>query len=92
VVVDDQLELPKQILEEIEQFPHDLISFLESESAKGMDYQHCLMVLSKKLYKDISKGFEGSGQKAYEKFRLFRIPVSRPKDSLFVVVVGGIEI
>ena len=92
VVVDDQLDLPKKIKKQIDPFPHDLINFSESVNVKGMDYQHCLMVLSKGLYKDISKGFEGSGQKSYEKFRLFRIPVSRPKDSLFIVVVGGIEI
>lgn len=92
VVVDDQLELPERLRGQIDRFPHDLISFSESETAKGMDYQHCLMILSKALYKDISKGFEGSGRREYEKFRLFRIPVSRPKDSLFLFVVGGTDV
>jgi hypothetical protein len=92
VVIDDKLEIPRHIQSEIMSIPHDLISFSQSERVKGMDYQHCLMILGKDLYKNISKGFEGSGRKSYDRFRLFRIPVSRAKDSLFIVVVGGIEI
>ncbi len=92
VVVDDKLLLAESLQSRISSIPHDQIVFSDSEHVKGMDYQHCMMILSKPLYKDISKGFEGSGRKSYDRFRLFRIPVSRPKDSLFVVVVGGIEI
>lgn len=90
VVVDDQLKLPEKLAKRIDQFSHDIVVFSESESVKGMDYQHCLMVLGRDLYKNISKGFEGSGKRSYEMFRLFRIPFSRPKDSLVVVVAGGI--
>jgi hypothetical protein len=92
VVVDDKLLLSESLQSRISSIPHDQIVFSDSEHVKGMDYQHCMMILSKPLYKDISKGFEGSGRKSYDRFRLFRIPVSRPKDSLFVVVVGGLEI
>lgn len=65
----------------------DVVTFEESESRKGVDFQHALFVLSRKLYDELTSGFEGKGRKGYEKVRLFRIPFTRPKDSMTVIVL-----
>ncbi len=58
----------------------------ELESVKGLEYQHVLMLLGRRLYDYINAGFEGSGQSAYNRYRLFRIPFSRAKDTLTTFV------
>ncbi|MBS1848155.1 MAG: ATP-binding protein [Actinobacteria bacterium] len=56
------------------------------QQVKGLEYQHVLMTLGETLYSNIDSGFEGSGQYSYNRFRLFRIPFSRAKDSLTTFV------
>lgn len=56
------------------------------QQVKGLEYQHVLMILGETLYSNINSGFEGSGQNNYNRFRLFRIPFSRAKDSLTTFV------
>lgn len=44
------------------------------------------MLLGRDLYDRTNAGFEGSGQAEYNRYRLFRIPFSRAKDSLATFV------
>jgi hypothetical protein len=53
---------------------------------KGLEYQHVLLLLGDRLYQSLENGFEGSGRNAYNRYRLFRIPFSRAKDSLVTFV------
>ncbi len=57
-------------------------------SVKGLEYQHLILFLSKGTFQDLENGFHGSGQAKYAKYRMMRIPLSRPKDSKVVFVSG----
>lgn len=63
------------------------------EMLKGLEYQHVLLLLSRPLYDALDRGFEGSGQAKYNRYRLLRIPFSRAKDSAvtFVFPTVGAE-
>lgn len=54
---------------------------------KGIEYQHAFMVLGRRLFHELSEGFEGTGKKVYARRRLLRIPFSRAKDSIVTFVV-----
>ena len=56
------------------------------ESIKGLEYQHLVMFLSRPTFRNLEDGFHGFGQAKYAKYRLMRIPISRPKDSQVVFV------
>jgi hypothetical protein len=57
------------------------------ERAKGVEYQHVVLVLGRRMFRALDEGFEGTGQNAYNQFRLLRIPFTRGKDSLATFVV-----
>jgi hypothetical protein len=59
----------------------------EVEGIKGLEFQHVFVILNENLYALLAAGFEGSGQAAYRRWRLLRIPVSRAKDSIVVFVI-----
>lgn len=54
---------------------------------KGLEFQHVFLFLGEKLFGQLERGFEGSGQAEYAARRLIRIPVSRAKDSLVTFLV-----
>jgi hypothetical protein len=54
--------------------------------AKGVEYQHVIVVVGEKLFRQLDRGFEGSGQAQYNRRRLLRIPFSRAKDSIVAMV------
>ena len=57
------------------------------QEVKGIEFQHSFFVISSKLFKEVSEGFEGSGQKLFHQRRLLRIPFSRAKDSIVTFVL-----
>jgi hypothetical protein len=58
----------------------------ELDTPKGVEYQHAFVVTGPKLYAQLEDGFEGTGQSVYAARRRLRIPFSRAKDSLVVLV------
>jgi hypothetical protein len=59
------------------------------ERLKGIECQHCFMIIGRDLYEAVERGFKGSGQSVYNERRLLRIPFSRAKDSIVTFVVDG---
>jgi hypothetical protein len=59
------------------------------ERLKGIECQHCFMIIGRELYEAVERGFKGSGQSVYNERRLLRIPFSRAKDSIVTFVVDG---
>lgn len=53
---------------------------------KGLEYQHVVAFISEATFLDLERGFQGSGQAKYAQYRLMRVPLSRPKDSLVIFV------
>ncbi len=60
-------------------------------SVKGVEFQHSIIVMSEPLFLQLQDGFQGAGRKGYEARQLLRIPISRAKDSVTVMVMprGG---
>jgi hypothetical protein len=55
-------------------------------SIKGLEYQHVILILSERRYRELQEGFSGSGPRLYQDYRLLRIPFTRAKDSIAVFV------
>ena len=88
VVVDEGLSLPgvwKRAWSKVRCVEAGLNSL---EDLKGIECQHCFMVIGRDLYEAVERGFKGSGQSVYNERRLLRIPFSRAKDSIVTFVVG----
>lgn len=58
----------------------------DTASVKGLEYQHLMLFIAEETFKDLERGFQGSGQAKYAQYRLMRIPLSRSKDSQVVFV------
>lgn len=86
VVADPNADVPEALSRSLSGFDVDYISTEALETAKGLEYQHVLLLLGDQEFSAVNFGFEGSGQKEYARFRLFRIPFSRAKDSLTTFV------
>jgi hypothetical protein len=54
---------------------------------KGIEFQHVILILSESLFLQLENGFEGATRALYNQRRLYRIPLSRAKDSITVFVV-----
>lgn len=63
--------------------------YSELEAIKGLEFQYAFLVIHEGLYFQLEKGFEGTGQKEYQRRRLLRIPWSRGKDGLVVFVTAS---
>jgi len=88
VVCDESLSLPagwKRAWSQVRCVEADLDSL---ERLKGIECQHCFMIIGRELYEAVERGFKGSGQSVYNERRLLRIPFSRAKDSIVTFVVG----
>lgn len=86
VITDPSADIPSRWLSRLDAVASHRKSTEELLDVKGLEYQHVLMLLGDRLYTSIENGFEGSGTNAYNRFRLFRIPFSRGKDSLVTFV------
>lgn len=86
VIADPAATIPPQWLTRLDAVASHRTSTEDLLSVKGLEYQHVLMLLSDRLYQSLENGFEGSGQNFYNRYRLFRIPFSRAKDSLVTFV------
>lgn len=86
IIQDPEAEVPDNWLRRADSVATHRISTNELETVKGLEYQHVLLVLGHDLYSSLQDGFTGSGQAQYNRFRLFRIPFSRAKDSLVTFV------
>src|SRR5205085_7904142 len=86
VITDPSADIPRQWLSRLDAVATHRTATDDLLSIKGLEYQHVLMLLSDRLYQSLEQGFEGSGQNAYNRYRLFRIPFSRAKDSLVTFV------
>jgi hypothetical protein len=56
------------------------------EDIKGVEFQHVFMVLTQATLDALQQPFSKVGLREYDRRRLFRIPVSRAKDSLVLLV------
>lgn len=88
VVDDPEVELPAGWYERLESISYARTDIRHIESEKGLEYQHVAIILGKQRYEAIETGFEGSGGRKYDAFRLLRIPFTRARDSLAVFVFG----
>lgn len=86
LIVDPSADFDSRWLGRVDAVASHRCSTDDLEAVKGLEYQHVLMLLGRRLYDDIDAGFEGSGQVAYNRYRLFRIPFSRAKDSMSTFV------
>lgn len=63
------------------------IEMRRSLEIKGIEFQHVILILSRSLFLGLENGFEGVSQPVYHQRRLYRIPLTRAKDSITVLVV-----
>lgn len=87
VVTDPQADVPDDWMRRLDPISTHRISTEEIHLAKGLEYQHALMLLGAELHSSLQSGFEGSGQSAYGRYRLLRIPFTRAKDSVTTFVL-----
>jgi hypothetical protein len=66
----------------------ETVQLSDVKLVKGLEYQHVFLFVAKSTFEYLERGFQGSGQAKYATYRLMRIPLSRPKDSI-IVFVGG---
>lgn len=59
---------------------------LGSGDEKGTEFQHAVVVISKQTFDELESGFSGSGRSAFTTRTRMRIPFSRPKDSIVIIV------
>jgi hypothetical protein len=91
IVEDDEYlkELPEGWREEFEKLKGmRWLRMSEALSVKGIEFQHVVIILSETLFLELENGFEGASRGIYDRRRLYRIPLSRAKDSITVFVVG----
>jgi hypothetical protein len=65
---------------------HCLVGARDTESIKGLDFQHAILVLGRSLFDQTRKPFQGVSQAVYEERKLLRIPFTRARESLTVLV------
>lgn len=87
VVQDDEVTVPDEFRREAHRLRSRWILLSETGQVKGAEFQHLVLLLTDKRYRDINDGFTGSGQAKYNQYRLLRIPFTRPKDSIAAFVV-----
>jgi len=66
---------------------HVVYALADVTSLKGVEFQHVFLFISPSLYKEVNRGFRGSGKHVYNSRRLLRIPFTRAKDSLVTFVI-----
>lgn len=64
-----------------------MVTLDDVESIKGLDFQHVLLVMGEANYREASAGFQGVGRRVYENRKLLRIPFTRARDSMTVLVL-----
>jgi len=57
------------------------------EDIKGVDFQHVVIVLLENTFTALQAPFQGSGKAKFNNRRLLRIPFSRARDSLSLIVL-----
>ena len=68
------------------------IKMSQALDIKGIEFQHVLLIISETLFLQLENGFEGASRALYTKRRLYRIPLSRAKDSITVFVVADADL
>lgn len=58
-----------------------------SKSIQGTEFQHVLILTTAQVVKDLTEGFKGKGGKETNRLRAMRVPISRARDSLFLIAV-----
>ncbi len=88
LAVDDEIQqIPTAWQRELERLPRQMrIPLSQSLSVKGLEFQHSVIVMSESLFLQLENGFEGATRRGYEARQLLRIPMSRAKDSVTVMV------
>lgn len=71
-----------------EGYVHTVFGLDNIESVKGLEFQHVFIFIRNYTFNEIQNGFTGSGQAAYHRRRLLRIPFSRAKDSIVTFSMG----
>jgi hypothetical protein len=63
------------------------VKMSEAQAVKGVEFQHVVLIVSETLFLQLENGFEGATRALYNTRRLYRIPLTRAKDSITVFVV-----
>lgn len=91
LVRDPSADIPEEWVYRLDPISLHRISTDHLLRAKGLEYQHAIVILGEDLHHKLETGFQGSGQNGYARLRLFRIPYSRPKDSLATFVFPDLD-
>jgi len=92
VVIEDEkkIVIPRAWREQFARIQYTkLIYMSESKKIKGVEFQHAYVFISRSMFEIITKGFKGSGQSKYEQRKLYRIPITRAKDSIVWFIVDN---
>ena len=54
---------------------------------QGTEFQHVFIVSTAQVFKDLMEGFKGKGGKETNRLRSMRVPMSRARDSLFLISI-----
>jgi hypothetical protein len=87
LVIDPATQLPKGWRSDLSGVRPRVVSLDDTETIKGLEFQHAVIVLSRDQYRSLCDGFTGSGRHLYDDYRLLRIPFTRAKDSLAIFVL-----
>ena len=91
LVQDPSADLPETWAELLNPLTTHRITTDKLDRAKGVEYQHVILVLGRRMYRALDQGFEGTGRNGYNQFRLMRIPFTRGKDSLATFVIDDAD-
>ena len=92
IAIDDESweSLPKGWKASLEQLKSaKWIKMSDAVHVKGVEFQHVVLVLSQDLFLQLENGFDGASQAVYNQRRLYRIPLTRAKDSITVFAIPG---
>lgn len=87
LVVDDTLKPPTGWIKELAGIAKDRIRLSELEKVKGLEYQHVVMLLTRRTFRRLNEGFAGSGRSEYRTTVRMRIPFTRARDSIATFAV-----
>lgn len=89
LVVDEQVALPRVWTEALASVPYRLVGLRGIHEIKGLEFNHVAIVMGPELRDALEEGFQGSGRRQYDVYRLLRIPFTRARDSIAVFLSPG---
>lgn len=66
---------------------HCIVGLRGARTVKGLDFQHAVLLMGPELYDSTQTPFKGVSRSVYESRKHLRIPFTRARDSLTVLLV-----